>query len=77
VSTADEVAELVALELGRDVVQAGDRVVEDLGAESVDILNIVTLLEETFAVSIDEERLFAIRTVGDLADEVDRLRRRQ
>ena len=68
-----EVAELVALELGRDTVALGDQVVEDLGAESIDILNIVTLLEDTFAIRIEEERLSSMRTVQDLADEVGRL----
>jgi acyl carrier protein len=68
-----EVAELVALELGRDSVALGDHLVEDLGAESIDVLNIVTLLEETFAIRIEEERLSSMRTVQDLADEVGRV----
>jgi len=68
-----EVAELVALELGRDSVALGDHLVEDLGAESIDVLNIVTLLEDTFAIRIEEERLSSMRTVQDLADEVGRV----
>lgn len=46
------------------------RLIEDLGAESIDVLALVFELEETFGGSIDDEALARIRTVGDIVDVV-------
>jgi acyl carrier protein len=69
-----ELCDLVARQLGRPKVGLDDRLIEDLGAESVDLVNIVAVVEETYQVSVEEERLPLLRTVRDLADEVTRLR---
>jgi acyl carrier protein len=50
-----------------------DRLIEDLGAESIDLVTVVAVIEETYLIIIDEERLPLIRTVRDLADEITRL----
>jgi acyl carrier protein len=68
-----EVRELVARQLGRHHVALDDRLVEDLGAESIDLVTIVAVLEEAYDVSVDEERLPLIHTVQDLAEEIARL----
>jgi acyl carrier protein len=44
-----------------------DRLVEDLGAESIDQVTIIAVIEETYCVSADEECLLMLRTVRDLA----------
>jgi acyl carrier protein len=58
------------MQLGSTSVRADDRIVSDLGAESLDVLNIVVAVEERFGVRLDEERLPAIVTVKDLYDEI-------
>lgn len=68
-----QLRDLVARQLGRHEVGLDDRLIEDLGAESMDLVNIVAVVEETCRVSVDEERLPLLRTVRDLADEVTRL----
>jgi acyl carrier protein len=50
-----------------------DRLVEDLGAESIDLVKIIAVIEETYGVNVDEERLPLLRTVRDLAAELVRL----
>jgi acyl carrier protein len=72
-SPVTEVAEIVARQLGLDAAAPGDRLIEDLGAESVDVVTIVAVLEESYQVSLDEERLPALRTVQDLASEITAL----
>ena len=64
--TIEEVCELVAVQLGRRRVGAADRLVEDLGAESVDLVNVVATAEERWGVAIDEADLPDIRTPADL-----------
>lgn len=40
---------------------------EDLGADSLDLFQILTLIEDTFDVDIAEKNLELFRTVGDAA----------
>ena len=62
----EDVKSLVALHLGRRSVNAGDRIIEDLGAESVDVVNIIAGLEDRYHITIEEAELPDIRTVADL-----------
>ncbi len=62
----DEVGRTVGLVLGRRRVDADQRLVEDLGAESADVLNIMVTLEEKYGVKIDETEMTAVATVRDL-----------
>jgi acyl carrier protein len=73
---ADQIRELIARQLGIHEVGLNDRLAEDLGAESIDLVTIVAVIEETFGVSIDEERLPLLRTPADLAAELARLQAR-
>jgi acyl carrier protein len=63
---AKVVIQLVAAQLGISSVHESDRIVEDLGAESMDIVNIIAVVEERYAISFDEAELPDISTVGDL-----------
>jgi acyl carrier protein len=69
----DELRDLVARQLGRHDVALDDRLIEDLGADSMDLVAIVAVIEESYLVSIDEERVPLLRTVRDVADEIARL----
>ena len=62
----EEVSRTVGLVLGRRRVTAEQRIVEDLGAESADILNIMVTLEQKYGVKIDETEMTNVSTVGDL-----------
>lgn len=64
----DEINKLVGLQLGKRRVQATDRLVEDLGAESADIANLVATAEEKYGVSIKEAEIARIFTPADLFD---------
>ncbi len=62
----DDVCRTVGLVLGRRTTAADDRVMEDLGAESIDVLNVMVTLEQKYGVSIDEAALAGVSTVRDL-----------
>jgi len=68
--TQYEINRLVELILGRRPVADKDLLVEELGAESADIANIVAALEKRYAVSIPESSLPALRTPRDLYERV-------
>ncbi|EFV15019.1 acyl carrier protein [Segniliparus rugosus] len=44
--------------------------IADLGYDSVQILEALTQIEETVGVSLSQQKLIGVRTVGDLADVV-------
>ena len=69
-ATMNDIRELVALQLGMSSVQANDRIIEDLGAESADIVNIIVAMEEKYKITIEEEELRDIQKVSDLFDRV-------
>ena len=70
----EDVCELVAVQLGRRRVEAVDRLVEDLDARSMDLVNVVAALEDRYDVEIDEGELPDLRTVADLHRCVQRHR---
>ncbi len=66
----DAVRHTVARVLGQRDPNPDDRLVEDLGAQSIDVLNIVVTIEEEYRVSIDEAATAGVSTVRDLYDLV-------
>jgi acyl carrier protein len=47
-------------------VAAEDRLLEDLGARSLDQVNVVAALEDRYGIEIGEDELPDLRTVADL-----------
>jgi acyl carrier protein len=62
----EAIEQLVAIQLGLKRVKKSDRIVEDLGAESADIVNLIAAVEDRYGIVIDEEEIPAIRTAEDL-----------
>jgi acyl carrier protein len=67
------IAKTVGLVLGRINVKPADRLYEDLGAESADVLNIVVTMEEKYGIRIDDADVPSIRTISDLHQVVSRM----
>jgi acyl carrier protein len=62
----DEIKKLVGLQLGVRNVKDTDRFVEDLGAESADVANLISSVEEKYRVEIKESEIALIFTPLDL-----------
>ena len=62
-----KVVQIIAEQLDKDPssISLEARFIEDLGADSLDVMQIVMNLEEAFGVQISEEDTEKIRTVGD------------
>ena len=69
---ANQVMDIVAENLGKDrekvVIDAN--FIEDLGADSLDTVELVMALEETFDVEIPDEDAGKIQTVKDAVDYI-------
>ncbi|MCI8713555.1 MAG: acyl carrier protein [Ruminococcus sp.] len=48
------------------------RFVEDLGADSLDVLSIVEMIESEFQISIADDELMKISTVQDAYDAIEK-----
>ena len=71
----DEVITLIReqLRLKDDVIVTPDsRIMEDLGADSLDILQLLTTLEETQGILIPDEALENFKVIRDIADYVEK-----
>jgi acyl carrier protein len=62
-----KVKEIIAKELEVDVkqLQPEAKFIEDLGADSLDIVELVMALEEEFGIDIPDEDADKLKTVGD------------
>lgn len=69
------VKEVVARTLKVDLPRVIDeaRFVEDLGAQSIQSIELIAAFEEEFDVEIDEEEAVAVKTVGTAAEYIQNL----
>ena len=73
-TTADEakIIDIIANQLGvdKEMVTPAANIVDDLGADSLDVVELVMALEEAFDTEIPDEDAEKIRTVQDIFDYV-------
>ncbi|MCA1960088.1 MAG: acyl carrier protein [Desulfomonile sp.] len=62
----DLIAE-VLVDVNKENIQLDSKIVEDLGAESLDIYDMIALLEDEFGLEINDEEVEKIQTVKDVA----------
>lgn len=56
------------LSITAGLVHLGSSIVDDLGADSLDVVDIVSVVEEEFGVVISQSELAKIKTVDDLVN---------
>ena len=59
------------LDLEEEQVTEEAEVIEDLGADSLDIVDLVMTLEEEFDTEIPEEDIENLKTVGDIVKYIE------
>lgn len=66
----NKVAELIALQMGIDKseITMKTRMLEDLKADSANIIMLVMDLENEFDIAVDDDVLMGIKTVGDVVN---------
>jgi len=74
--TRDEIREKLADIIRKETAYRGDvtdemRLIEDIGADSLQLMAIVTSAESSFKVTISDEALFEIQRVGDAVDVIE------
>lgn len=72
-STFDQVKKIVVEQLGveADEVQMSSTFVDDLGADSLDIVELIMAFEEEFNIEIPDEKAEKIKTVEDVVKYIE------
>lgn len=69
----EELTQILAKQLRVDVekIERDADIMEDLGADSLDIVEILMIVEEQFGITVPEEEFPNLRTVGELCDYIE------
>mgnify|MGYP003303004398 CR=1 FL=1 len=62
-----------ALNLPAEKVTAESKIVEDLGADSLDVVELLSRLEDEYGITIPDEDVESLLTVGDVVNELEKL----
>ena len=70
----EKLKDIVAEQLGvePDEVTTEANIQEDLGADSLDIVDLITTIEDEFDLSIPDEAVEEIKTVGDIVNYIEK-----
>ncbi len=69
----DKVKELISeqLDVKADDITEASSIQDDLGADSLDVVDLVMALEDEFDVEIPEDQVENIKTVGDIVKFIE------
>lgn len=72
-STFERVRDIVVEQLGieADEVSMDSSITEDLGADSLDVVELIMAFEEEFGGEITDEQSKAMATIGDVVTHLD------
>lgn len=69
----DKIREIIVeqLDVDEDKVTNDASITEDLGADSLDVVDLVMSIEESFDIEIPDEEVENIKTVGDIVKFIE------
>ena len=64
----DKVRDIIVdqFDVDSDEVTAESSIIDDLGADSLDVVDLISAVEDEFDVQIPDEKVEGIKTVGDI-----------
>lgn len=69
----DEVREILAeqLDVDKDSIGMNSKLAEDLGADSLDAIDIVMTIEDQYAIEVPDENIENMKTVEDIVSFIE------
>ena len=74
-TTFEKVRDMLAKQLNvpAESIKEDSKIVEDLKADSLDVVEMLMNLEDAYSVSIPDDEEVKIKTVGDVVEAIDKL----
>lgn len=71
--TIDKVKKLVAsqLNVAEDKITENSRLIEDLGADSLDVMEMLMALEDEFGISISDDETAKMKTIAGVVSVIE------
>ena len=71
--TLEKVQNILAdqFEVAADSISADTNIVDDLGADSLDVVELIMSVEDEFGISIPDDKAETIQTVGDAISYIE------
>jgi acyl carrier protein len=72
-----QIISLVAEKLGKkpEEIKSTSRLVEDLGADSLDVVELIMAFEDEFGISLPDEDVAKMKTIGDVTTYINNLKK--
>ena len=58
-------------EVSEEEIQMDTRIADDLGADSLDVVDLLMSIEDEFEIEIPDDEIMNIRTVGELVSYIE------
>jgi acyl carrier protein len=70
----DKIIEIIAKQLGigEETINDKTNIMDDLGADSLDIVEMLMAIEENFGVTVPDDVIPGLKTVGDILEYVEK-----
>lgn len=71
--TFEKISELISKQLGiaKETITMDSEIIKDLGADSLDIVEMLMGLEDEFGIEVSEEEAIKLRTIADIVTLID------
>ncbi|MDD6345190.1 MAG: acyl carrier protein [Oscillospiraceae bacterium] len=72
--TFDKLKDIIAdqLSVDEEKITMEASITEDLGADSLDVVDLISVIEDEFDLEIPEEAVDGIKTVGDIVNYIEK-----
>lgn len=69
----DKIRDIIVdqLDVDAEEVTAESSIIDDLGADSLDVVDLISSVEDEFDVEIPDEKVEGIKTVGDIVAYIE------
>jgi len=73
----EKVKELVAEQLGisKDTILPESNIIEDLGADSLDVIEMLMTLEDEYGITIPDDQINQVRTIAQIVELIEKCKK--
>ena len=73
----EKVKELVAEQLGikAESIKEDSNILEDLGADSLDVIEMLMTLEDEYGITIPDDQISQVKTIGEIVNLIEKCKK--